>query len=206
MGSGLWWWSQGHTELLEALFWLRSAPFRIAVGGQFAPLVSTGDLWRLWTSTLLHADGLHLLMNATALGVLGSLLEPLIGRLRWLSFFSMGALGGSLASHAVGVQQSDGASGGAFALLGAAVVLGWRLRDELEPEDRRLFGPILGGFLILNLVTSFALPFVDAAGHLGGLAVGIVLAATVRTDRQPHWLTSAWLGSFGAVCVWGWLV
>lgn len=201
--SGLWMWSSGDAGLLEAVAGGRSIPFRVAVGGQYGPLVRGGEWWRLCTSVLLHADGLHLLVNGVALVALGRLLEPWVGSVRWLAWFALGGLGGSLLSHASGVLQSDGASGGAFALLGAAVVLGWRSRAQLEPEDRRLYGPILWGFLILNLVLSLVLPFVDAAGHVGGLMVGL-LAGWLPGHRAVRSVEIVALLTFAAVCGLGW--
>jgi membrane associated rhomboid family serine protease len=93
-----------------------------------------------------------------------------------------------------------------------AVVLGWRERAALSREDRRLLGPILQGFLVLNLVLSFALPFVDAAGHVGGLALGLVLALVAPTHaeqtRLGGWtriLEGAWIAVYAGICGAGWL-
>jgi len=200
-------WSVGYEGLLGAVFLDRSARFRVAVGGQLDLLVADGQWWRLFTSVLLHGDALHLAVNAVALVVLGRLLEPLIGGVRWLAWFTVGGVVGSLLSQLVGVAQSDGASAGAFALLGAIVVLGRRLRDRLDPDERRLLGPVLVAFLGLNLVLSFALPFVDGVGHLGGLAAGALLgllAPAGPSSAWRRWVAGLWVGGFIGVCVIGW--
>lgn len=167
--------------LLAALILDRSSELRAAVGGQYAPLVAD-EPWRLVRSVWLHADALHLGVNAIALLVLGRLLEPWVGSARFLWWFALSGVVGSIASHAVGLLQSDGASGGAFGLLGAVTVLAWRNRERLDPEDRSVATRWLPAFVVGNLVLSAVLPFVDAVGHVGGLACGLLLGAFARPE------------------------
>ena len=163
------------------LFWAivfdRSVQMRVTAGGQYAPLIEDGQWWRLVRSLWLHADLAHVAVNALAIVVLGRLLEPWIGSVRLVWWFVLGGVGGSIASHLMGLTQSDGASGGAFALLGALGVLGWRMRARLGSEDRVLATRWIPGLAIANLVLSVLLPFVDVVGHLGGLSVGLALGA-----------------------------
>jgi rhomboid protease GluP len=199
-------WSLGMASLTDGLLFTRDLRFRVSVGGQLLEPVVNGETWRLWTSVLLHADAIHLVVNAIALLALGRMLEPWLGARRLLAWFSFGGFSGSVASYLGEVPQSDGASGGAFALLGAAAVFGWLDRARLEPDDRRLLGPVMWGFLALNLVLSVALPFIDALAHFGGLAAGVLLALAIR--RQRHWsiagIEVCWLLSFAIVCAIGW--
>lgn len=195
-----------HPVFLEGLFLDRPDAMRTAVGGQHRQLVRFGEVWRLATSTLLHANAVHLGFNAMGLYVLGVLLEPLIGGWRWIGLFVLGALGGSIASQAAGVLMSDGASAGAFALLGATLVVGWRIRDELDDDDKQLW-VTLAGFAVLNVVLSLVLPFIDAIGHLGGLGVGLALPWLVPLRREGPVEIGLWvalLAGFVGVCAYGW--
>ena len=100
--------------------------------------------------------------------------------------------------------QSDGASGGAFALLAVAVVVGFRWRRRLQVDDARLLGPVFAVVLVLNLVLSFAIPAVDAAAHLGGLVAGLLVAwvpAGWWFERVDAWV----VGSFLGACAYGWV-
>jgi membrane associated rhomboid family serine protease len=204
-------WHVGRAGLVGCLFAERGVWFRIAVGGKYLSLVRD-EPWRLVTSVLLHTSAAHLAVNAVALAALGRVLEPWFGGLRVWAWFVAGGVIGSAVSALAGVRISDGASGGAFALLGAAVVVGWRIRDRLEPDERRLVGPILGGFLALDLVLSFVLPFIDAAGHLGGLAAGCVAGALAPVGGAPPWVgrpsvrlvEAAGVGAFALICLGGW--
>jgi rhomboid protease GluP len=180
----------GRASWISALLLPRSANMRLLAGSQSERLVSSGEVWRAWTAAWLHADALHLLVNTLALVAIGRFLEPWIGRWRLWSWFWLSALGGAALTQAAAIRLSDGASAGAFGLLGAVVVLGWRWRDRLDDDDRWVTGRVLQAFLLLNLVLSFVLPFINAAGHVGGLVVGLLLGATwngpTRLGRIGH--------------------
>lgn len=194
--------------LWEALVLPRSPRVRILVGGQYGPLLDQGETWRLATSAMLHVDLVHLSVNVAALWVLGRLLEPLVGTARWGAWFCLGAVGGSLASWGAGVAQSDGASGGAFALLAAAVAIGFRHRARLGREDARLLGPIFGALLAVNVVLGFVIPALDASAHMGGLVVGVLVGLAWSPSRPDAGLLRGVHGvvvlAFTLTCLLGW--
>jgi hypothetical protein len=104
------------------------------------------------------------------------------------------------------VPQSDGASGGAFALLAGGVVLGLGWRARWAPEDRRLVGPVLLAFLVGNGLLGCVIPGIDAVGHAAGALVGAGLAAVdpVRPGRAWRAGYVAAAGAIAAACAWGW--
>ncbi len=183
--------AQSRVSVPAALFLVRSTRLRVRAGGQFAPLVEDGQWWRLFRSVFLHGDAVHLLFNATAILVLGRLLEPWVGTARFVWWFAVSGVIASMGSHGVGMLQSDGASGGAFGLMGPVMVLGWRIRADLVEEDRSIFTRWLPGFLVLNLVLSILLPFVDAVGHVVGLAVGLLFGLAAKPTPPGRAITTA---------------
>lgn len=192
IASGAAAWSTHHANAWFSWIGERPERVRILAGGQFHPVIAAQP-WRLLTSGMLHVSALHLLINGVALVTLGRLAEPLVGAIRMLATFFLGVAGGSLASHAATLVQSDGASAGAFAILAALVHFGYRHRDQLDDEDARLLGPILGGLLAANLVLGLLIPPLDAIGHLGGAIVGAGLGGlwVVGKAERGWWVVVA---------------
>ena len=98
-----------------------------SLGAQFAfvPAVASSQPWRFMTTAFLHASLMHLAFNMWALWVLGSALEPILGRWRFAALCALSALGGStmiywLASPtapASWLTSTVGASGAVLAAL-----------------------------------------------------------------------------------------
>jgi membrane associated rhomboid family serine protease len=153
--------------------------------------VNNGEVWRLVTSGFLHAGLLHLLFNMLSLYIVGGILEPAVGRVRFAVIYFVSLLAGSFGAL---VAQPHGltlgASGAVFGVMGAAaVVLRSRGIDVMQSG--------LGIWIILNLVLSLR-PGISIGGHIGGLIGGAVLAYLMveapRRVRMPAfapWLLSA---------------
>jgi rhomboid protease GluP len=164
----------------EALVFQRTPLFRERIGGQVAGLIEQGEWWRLASSIGVHVDGLHLLVNLVAILGLGRVLEPWIGARRLVGWFCLGGLLGSLGSHLAGVSVSDGASGGAFALLGALVCLGLDAELGLDSEAAWLLKTPVRLLAGVNLLLPLVLPFLDGIGHLAGFVAGFALVGIHR--------------------------
>jgi membrane associated rhomboid family serine protease len=133
-----------------------------------------GELFRLVTSGFLHAGPLHLLMNMFALYILGTLLEPAIGTVRFLGIYFGALLAGSFGALLLSDpnQITVGASGAIFGLMGAAFVIARnRGVDQIASQ--------IGLFVVLNLVFTFSIPGISIGGHLGGLVGGALAALLV---------------------------
>lgn len=176
---------QAGISRLEALFLHRPLPFRQLAGGQHRRLIAaTGEYERLVRSIGLHADALHLGVNAMSIVVVGALLEPLIGPVRLVSSFVACGVAASLASYFFGPLVSDGASGGAFGLLGLLAVIAWRRRATLDEHDRVVLTRWIPAFILLNLVLSVVLPFVDLVAHVAGLLAGMLVGLLPTSGRN----------------------
>ena len=175
----------------EALLRARLRWFRQLIGGQHRRFLDAGEWERLLTSVWVHADLLHLGLNTLAIVVVGSLLERFVGPARVLTGFVVCGVLASLASYLLGPNVSDGASGAAFGLLGMTIAHGFVHRASLDPHDRSVVLRWLPGFVVLNLVLSVVLPFVDIVAHAGGLVAGLLLGLLPTTRGRAAWLEAS---------------
>ena len=84
------------------------------------PEIADGEYWRLVTAGFLHAGFFHLLFNMLSLYILGGLLEPAVGRLRFGLIYFVSLLAGSFGALLLEpTSPTVGASGAIFGLMGA---------------------------------------------------------------------------------------
>jgi membrane associated rhomboid family serine protease len=132
----------------------------------YGPAVADGDYWRIATSGFLHAGLLHIGFNMYLLYLLGQMLEPAIGSLRFALIYTVGLFAGSLGALIVSPNAvTVGASGAVFGLMGAAAV-------ELRARGINPFETNIGGLIIFNLAFSFIFSGISIGGHIGGLIGG----------------------------------
>jgi membrane associated rhomboid family serine protease len=136
-----------------------------------------GQWYRLFTSIFIHYTFFHILLNMISLLIIGRLVEPVLGKWRYLAVFLVAGLGGSVACYVFTspIAQSAGASGAIFGLFGAYFVLARRARTDTS------------GILVLiaiNLFYSFVVPGISWQAHIGGLVTGAVLAAGLGLGRR----------------------
>jgi len=131
--------------------------------------VAHGEWWRLFTSMFLHANILHIAMNMYSLYYVGTILEHVIGRWRFLLLYLVSGVAGAAGALIwTPNQPTVGASGAIFGVLGALFVL--------ERKRHIATGGQVLGLIVLNLVISFAFStYISVGGHLGGLIGGIAL-------------------------------
>jgi membrane associated rhomboid family serine protease len=162
-------------ELDEQLVLLKRV---IISDGELAGVL-TGEWYRMLTATFAHVEIWHLALNMFALWILGSFLEPVLGRWRFLALYLISGLGGSVASLLASEldRGSLGASGAVFGLFGAALVVGRRFGVDMS---------LLYGILAINLVIGFTVRFIDWQAHVGGLVTGVALALVFAHAPSKH--------------------
>jgi membrane associated rhomboid family serine protease len=155
----------------------------VRAGASVHAAVSAGEWWRLPVSAFLHVGAIHLAVNVLALGVLGRIAEPMFGPLRLAAIYLAAGLGGAVVSFAaMSGGVSAGASGAIFGLLGALLVELVLHRHHHGNAWRRGLVPALAVTTAANLGVGFLFDIIDNGAHLGGLAVGVVVAILV----SPH--------------------
>ena len=88
----------GIMGVTAAVYVLQMLAWTTTVGWlAFSPHIGDSEPWRFLTSALVHGSVFHIGVNMYALFIIGSALEPALGRARYLSLYALGALGGSAA-------------------------------------------------------------------------------------------------------------
>jgi membrane associated rhomboid family serine protease len=150
---------------------------QILLGGSFTlawlytPYATVTEPWRIITSAFLHDPNsiLHILFNMDSLWIFGRVIEPILGRARFLTLYLISAFAGS-----VGVLWLSGAgtmvygaSGAIFGLMAAYFVI---LRSVGGNTTQMV------GLIAINLVSGFIIQGVAWQAHLGGMIAGGVVA------------------------------
>jgi len=146
------------------------------LGGKINQYILKGEVWRLITPVLLHANWLHIGFNMYALYTIGISLERLYGHKRFLALYLIAGYTGNALSFLLSPVASLGASTAIFGMVMAEAVLIYR--------NKRMFGARAQGMLLnLGLVIVVNLAFglsagsgIDNWGHLGGLLGGLGFA------------------------------
>ena len=153
-------------------------------GANFRPSTLDGQWWRLFTCFFLHIGMLHLLMNMYALLYIGMLLEPLLGKSRFLSAYLLTGFTASTTSmlwHPLAI--SAGASGAIFGMYG--VFLAMLTTSYIEKSTRKALLISISIFVFYNLLNGLKAG-VDNAAHIGGLACGIISGYAFIPGLKDH--------------------
>jgi membrane associated rhomboid family serine protease len=130
--------------------------------------VDTGEWYRIVTAGFLHQNLIHIGFNMYLLYMLGQILEPVLGAVRFSLVYLFALLTGSFAVLLLDpTALTVGASGAVFGLMGALVIV-------QRSRGLGIFDTNLGGLLVLNLLFTFLVPNISIGGHVGGLIGGLV--------------------------------
>ena len=155
-------------------------------GANFRPSTTNGEWWRLLTSAFLHGGLMHLAANMYGLAVVGSFLEPLLGRTKYLlAYLLTGILASCSSLWWYDATVSVGASGAIFGLYGLFLAL--LVTKMFPPDFEKAFLASTIIFIGYNLLMGFN-GGIDNAAHIGGLAsgfvVGLILYPTLKNQTE----------------------
>ncbi|MEA2718318.1 MAG: hypothetical protein QOJ39_182 [Candidatus Eremiobacteraeota bacterium] len=127
--------------------------------------------WRIFAAAFLHGGWAHIGLNMVALFQVGTIVERVMGPVRYVLLYLCATVGSGLAVIWFNYTQPTlGASGAIFGLFGALVAIGL----SLPPRGMSLVTqtlPIIG----INLAFGFAVPGISNAAHIGGLISGFAI-------------------------------
>jgi rhomboid protease GluP len=142
-------------------------------GGNMRMATLGGDWWRLFTCTFVHIGVIHLLCNMYGLFFIGSFLEPLLGKTKYIiAYLCTGILASVVSIWWSGERVSAGASGAIFGMYGVFLAL---LTTKLIHADvRKSLLQSSAVFVGYNLIYGMK-GNVDNSAHIGGLVSGFVI-------------------------------
>jgi rhomboid protease GluP len=156
----------------------------IDIAGLVKPAVRNGELWRLFTATLMHANFPHFWMNFLGLVFLSKVIEQTVQRACVPLVFLLTAPVGSIFSVVLYPNSTSiGASGGIMGLVGFITVAAYFDRARYPAK---YFRRIVGLIIFTGLLGLFGFAFIDNAAHLGGLVGGLLFGWFIFRNQQ--WL------------------
>lgn len=159
-------------------------------GANFRPSIAQGEYWRFFTSSLLHAGILHLVLNLVALRVMGISVEGISGFKAFLSLFIITGTIGAIASWAGSFNGDNpyhlsvGASGGIAGLFGWLAGFIYSNRSGMEESRRREVFKSIGTVIGMNVIFALMVPNVDNYCHAGGFFSGFLLGISGYFDPR----------------------
>jgi len=168
-------------------------------GANFRPMTLEGEWWRLITNCFLHIGIFHLLMNMYALLYIGVLLEPHLGRTRFISAYLLTGITASIASlwwHDLTI--SAGASGAIFGMYG--VFLSMLTTNLIEKTARKALLTSIAVFVCYNLINGLK-GGIDNAAHIGGLVGGLVIGYALIPSLKKSDETKLKFGTIGLLSI-----
>jgi membrane associated rhomboid family serine protease/Flp pilus assembly protein TadD len=173
--------TDGYADPLEGIFYFSSQTLSDWGANAAWKTILDQQYWRILTSTLIHASGLHLAMNMYVLWSFSSMVERLFGRRKFLAIYFVAAIGGSICSlpflNPDGI--SVGASGAIYGTFGALVAFFWSHRAYFPKRFFRMYSKMFFVFVIYSVVSTMLFKGVDNAAHLGGFIWGLWAALCV---------------------------
>jgi rhomboid protease GluP len=185
-----------------------SARHLVALGALERGRVWAGEPWRLLSATFLHAGAAHLLWNVAGIVVSCGPVERALGSWRFLAIYLASALGGSAFSLLAQDVVSAGASGALFGVLGAVLVLRWRVlggwRAFLADTPTRGLLSALAAWNLIGLALVLAGIRMDHWAHIGGFVSGVAATGAITSSRRvPLTAVAALLlGAIAAAAAW----
>ncbi len=156
---------------------------------QFPPMfekIREGEVWRLFTPCLLHADIFHLVFNMIWLIVIGKQMEKRLGMARYFLFILLAAIFSNTAQYLMSGPNFIGFSG----ILCAMVVFVW-VRQHKAPWEGYFMQPATFAFFAFFVLLMFGLQLfsfllevsldkvlsanVANTAHLSGALIGYLL-------------------------------
>lgn len=155
----------------------------VTLGAKYTPYINQGEWWRLFTCMFLHGGFIHIAVNMYSLYSIGSQIEMIFGKLKYVVIYILSGISSSLFSYYLSPSPlSVGASGAIFGLLGAILAFAIKERDRM---DKGVIGSIIITVVVNLYLGISVLENIDNYAHIGGFIGGIIVS-TICLIKKPQ--------------------
>jgi GlpG protein len=145
-----------------------------------------GHFWALVTSAFVHMEIWHLALNMYWLWILGKLLEPVMGSLRYLAFLVMAAFLSSSYQMVISDTTGIGMSGVVYAIFGFMWLSRSRYPEFNQVMTRQNIQLFLYWLVGCIIATHLKIWTVGNAAHVAGLLFGAGVAGAFALSYRPR--------------------
>lgn len=158
-------------------------------------LVMRGEYWRLFTSMFYHFGIDHLVCNMLMFFILGSILEPLFGKVEYgVLYFVSGLAAGGTSFLYNGLIRGEegayvfcaGASGAVYGLIGAYVAIFLVNRKALSSREKNRLVFAVAFLLFGGIFETGVGHDAHFGGFLAGLLLGSLYCILKKRKREIH--------------------
>lgn len=161
----------------------------------YGPEVYGAGYLRALTAGFMHLDVTHLFLNMFMLVLVGAEVERFLGSGPFVVAWVAGVLWASASVLAFSfTTPTAGASGALYMLMALLIAIAFRRSTDLR-------APL--ALVAVNVAYTLLSPGVSLWGHLGGLAVGAVMAWPLTSQSvRTRWITASVAAATACVAVW----
>jgi membrane associated rhomboid family serine protease len=194
-------WTEAYHYPATAGTWLLAVAVTVAMWAKVdvsplleGPQIAHGQLWRLITSALPHADPIHLLFNLYWLWTFGTLVEQQFGAVRTFALYAFLAAGSAAAEYAL-LDGGIGLSGVGYGLFGMLWVLSRREPERFgDAVDSRTIQLFVAWFFVCQGLTIVGVWHVAKVAHSAGALLGALIGWILTTrfeSARLSWVVRA---------------
>jgi rhomboid protease GluP len=168
-------------------------------GGNYGPLTTENEWWRLLSACFVHIGLLHLIVNCFALAYAGLLLESYLKKWGLLITYIFCGIIASLSSLYWNKDiVSAGASGAIFGLFGILLIAVLLNLLDKKPTIKLAISIVL--LIIINIGYSFT-DKIDTAAHLSGFGIGLLFGLILYFLKKKRTIALLLISSTASILI-----
>jgi len=154
------------------------------LGGLVPDAVKEGDYYRVLFSMFLHGSFIHFFSNMLALYFLGTPMERILGKWRYLILYMVSGLGAGvlIVLFGSGNTLTIGASTAIYGLMAGLFFITFSKKHWFTPRSVWAIRILT----VINFIITFIYPNISEIGHLGGFGIGFILTLFLLPDTPDY--------------------